>query len=166
MPTTDAARWRALYESEYPRLVRALLALLGDADAAEDAAQEAFVRAYRYGLERIERPAAWLLVVGTRELFRSRRRAREERLPEPAPAVIEAGYEAVAERAELLRALRRLPQRQRGVVVARFYYGMSYEEIAAAFDIKTGTVGATLHQALAALREWWLAGKLARTAEP
>ena len=70
----------------------------------------------------------------------------------------------MAEREELLAALRRLPERQRGVVVARFYYGLSYEEIARAFEIKTGTVGATLHQALKALREWQLAGRLARGA--
>ena len=66
--------WRELYDAEYPRLLRALFAIGGDPDAAEDAAQEAFVKAHRSGLDRLERPGAWLLVVGTRELLRSRRR--------------------------------------------------------------------------------------------
>lgn len=166
MDDDRAAPWRDLYEREYPRLLRALLALGADPDAAEDAAQEAFVRAYRTGLEKLERPGAWLLVVGTRELFRRVRRRRAEReayaelerLPDAAP------YEAAAERADLLAALRQLPERQRAVVVARFYYGFSYEEIARAFEIRGGTVGATLHQALATLRRLHLASKLARGA--
>lgn len=162
---TEAAGWRDLYEREYPRLVRALTAIGGDPDVAEDAAQESFVRAYRHGLARLDRPGAWLLVVGTREVFRHRRRLRkEEPLPEREPAGRSDALDVAAEREELLAALRKLPERQRAVVVARFYYGFSYEEIARAFEIKTGTVGATLHQALGNLRQWQLAGKLAREA--
>ena len=70
--------WRELYDLEYPRLLRALLAIGGDPDAAEDAAQEAFVKAHKQGLATLDRPGAWLLVVGTRELLRQRRRRRIE----------------------------------------------------------------------------------------
>ena len=160
----DAARWRELYDREYPRLVRALLAIGGNADAAEDAAQEAFIKAFRQGLDRIDRPAAWLLTVGSRQLFRDRRRVRrEEPLPEVESPGLGTPFEsAVADRAEMLAALRKLPERQRAIVVARFYYDLSYAEIARAFDIKSGTVGATLSQALANLRQWHLAAKLSR----
>ena len=120
--------WRELYDLEYPRLLRALLAIGGDPDAAEDAAQEAFVKAHKQGLVTLERPGAWLLVVGTREL------------------------------------LRQLPERQRAIVVARYYYGLSYDEIASDFEIKSGTVGATLHQAIEKLRQIQIAGRLARGA--
>jgi len=161
---TDA--WRALYELEYPRLLRELLAIAGDPDAAEDAVQEAFVKAHRTGLERLERPGAWLLVVGTRELMRSRRRRRVEDekwaargRPDAAP-----GPDAIADRADLLAALRQLPERQRAVVVARYYYGLSYDEIAHLFSIKSGTVGATIHQAIERLRQIQIAGRLARGA--
>ena len=157
--------WRDLYDREHPRLLRALVALGGDPEAAEDAAQEAFVKAHRHGLSRLERPGAWLLVVGTRELFRSRRRRPEQAAwPETEPGDASAPYEAAIERADLLAALRQLPERQRAIVVARFYYGLSYEEIARAFAIKTGTVGATLSQGLAKLRQLHLAGRLARGA--
>ena len=157
--------WRELYDTEYPRLLRALLAIGGDPDAAEDAAQEAFVKAHRTGIERLERPGAWLLVVGTRELLRHRRRRRIEaqRWAERGDAETR-GTDSLVDRADLLAALRQLPERQRTVVVARYYYGLSYEEIARLFGIKSGTVGATLHQAIDKLRQIHVAGRLARGA--
>lgn len=161
MPTD----WRDLYDREYPRLLRALAAMGGDPDAAEDAAQEAFVKAHKHGVERLERPGAWLLVVATRELFRHRRKQARERDTWAAAAEAGAGgapYDAAADRADLLAALRQLPERQRAMVVARFYYGLSYDEIAAEFGVRGGTVGATLHQALAKLRQLQIAGRLAR----
>ena len=159
------AGWRELYDAEYPRLLRALLAIGGDPDAAEDAAQEAFVRAHRTGLDRLERPGAWLLVVGTRELLRHRKRRRiedEKWAERGSPAV--PGTDTIADRADLLAALRQLPDRQRAVVVARYYYGLTYDEIARQFGVKSGTVGATLHQALEKLRQIQIAGQLARGA--
>jgi len=154
--------WRELYEREYPRLLRALVALGRDPAAAEDAAQEAFVKAHRTGLDRIEKPAAWLLVVGSREVFRRARRSRRElelwaSLPERHDEI-----DTVADRADLLAALGELSERQRTVVVARYFYGLSYDEIGSHFDIKSGTVGATLHQAIERLRQIQLAGRLAR----
>jgi RNA polymerase sigma-70 factor (ECF subfamily) len=158
--------WRELYDTEYPRLLRALLAIGGDPDAAEDAAQEAFVKAHRTGLERLDRPGAWLLVVGTRELLRNRRRRRveDQKWLERGSSAQGGGVDAVAERADLLAALRQLPDRQRTVVVARYYYGLSYDEIGRLFSIKSGTVGATLHQAIERLRQMQIAGRLARGA--
>jgi RNA polymerase sigma factor (sigma-70 family) len=162
---TVATDWQDLYEREYPRLLRALTAMGGDGDAAEDAAQEAFVKAHQRGLERVERPGAWLLVVATRELFRHRRKTRREheRWGAAAEGAAQASpYDAATDRADLVAALRELPERQRAMVVARYYYGLSYDEIAAEFGVRGGTVGATLHQALAKLRQLQIAGKLAR----
>jgi RNA polymerase sigma factor (sigma-70 family) len=159
----DPSGWEALYEQEYPRLVRALTAIAGDEGAAEDAVQEAFERAYKHGLATLDRPGAWLLVVATRVLFRDRRRrftdVAIETLPTPTDAI-----DFVVERADLLAALRQLPERQRAVVVARYYYDQSYDEIAKAFSIRTGTVGATLSQALGKLRAAHAARQLVRGA--
>src|SRR3981081_54923 len=95
--------WRDLYDSEYPRLLRALLAIGGDPDAAEDAAQEAFVKAHEQGLVTLERPGGGLLVGGTRERFRQRRRRRveTERWAERGTSDVSA-FDAVADRADLL----------------------------------------------------------------
>ena len=159
-------RWRELYDSEYPRLVRALLAIGGDPDAAEDAAQEAFVRAHRAGLASLDRPGAWLLVVGTRVLLHDRRRRRveDEKWAHHGPTFASDAADTVAERADLVAALRQLPERQRAIVVARYFYGLTYDEIAHHFEIKSGTVGATLHQAIERLRQLQIAGRLARGA--
>ncbi|HEY8806999.1 MAG TPA: RNA polymerase sigma factor [Candidatus Limnocylindria bacterium] len=159
----DVAGWEALYEREYPRLLRALTAIGGDEGAAEDAVQEAFVRGYKQGLATLERPGAWLLVVATRVLFRDRRRRVTDVAVETLPGSRDE-IDFAIERADLLAALRQLPERQRAVVVARYYYDQSYLEIAKAFAIRTGTVGATLAQALAKLRAAQAARQLVRGA--
>ena len=159
-------RWRELYDSEDPRLLRALLAIGGDPDATEDAAQEAFVRAHRAGLDSLQRPGAWLLVVGTRELLRDRRRRRteDEKWAQRGPMFSPDASDTAAERADLVAALRQLPERQRAIVVARYFDGFTYDEIARHFEIKSGTVGATLHQATGRQRQIQSAGRLARGA--
>jgi RNA polymerase sigma factor (sigma-70 family) len=157
-------RWREVYEREYPRLLRALLAIGRDPAAAEDAAQEAFVKAHRTGLDNIEKLPAWLLVVGVREVFRKARRSRRERELWASLPARNDGFDAATDRADLLAALGELPERQRAIVVARYFYGLSYDELAEHFDIKSGTVGATLHQAIERLRQIHLAGRLARGA--
>ena len=166
MKTVNAgvAGWEALYEREYPRLLRALVAIAGDEGAAEDAVQEAFMRGYQQGLATLDRPGAWLLVVATRVLFRDRRRRPPTDVGvETVPAARDE-IDFAIERADLLAALRQLPERQRAVVVARYYYDQSYEEIATAFAIRSGTVGATLSQALGKLRAAQAARQLVRGA--
>src|SRR6059036_2977865 len=98
-------RWREVYEREGPRLLRALLAIGRDPAAAEDAAQEAFVKAHRTGLQNIEKLPAWLLVVGVREVFRKARRSKRARdLWAPLPARNDA-FDTATDRADLLAAL-------------------------------------------------------------
>ncbi|MHB8632214.1 MAG: RNA polymerase sigma factor [Candidatus Limnocylindria bacterium] len=161
--SADVVGWEALYEREYPRLLRALVAIAGDLGAAEDAVQEAFVRGYRQGLATVERPGAWLLVVATRVLFRDRRRRVTDVAIETLPASRDE-IDFAIERADLLAALRQLSERQRAIVVARYYYDQSYEEIAKALAIRSGTVGATLSQSLGKLRAAHLARQLVRGA--
>jgi len=72
--TVNSADWESIYQREYHRLLRALTAISGDEGAAEDAVQEAFVRGFKQGLETLDRPGGWLLVVATRVLFRDRSR--------------------------------------------------------------------------------------------
>ena len=72
-------RWREVYEREYPHLLRAPLAIGRDPVEAEDAAQEAFVRAHQTGLDTIEKLPTWLLVVGVGVLFRKLCRSKCER---------------------------------------------------------------------------------------
>jgi RNA polymerase sigma factor (sigma-70 family) len=116
------------------------------------------------GLDKIEKLPGWLLVVGSREVFRKAKRARRETDLWASLPARDDGFDTSADRVDLLAALGELPERQRAIVVARYYYGLSYDEIADHFDIKSGTVGATLHQAIERLRQIQLAGRLARGA--
>src|SRR3989442_14955527 len=114
-------RWREVYDREYPRLVRALLASGRDAAAAEDAAQEAFVKAHRIGLDNIEKLPGWLLVVGTREAFRKTKRARREDKIWASLPRRDDGVDTTAVRIAPLVALGELPELRRAIVVAWYY---------------------------------------------
>lgn len=133
-------------------------ALLGDDTEAEDAVQDAFVRAYR-SLDRLEEGSAfgpWLRVI-VRNLcldrLKSARWRREREWPEegPAPAAREPDAHREVERAELARrvheAVRRLSREHREVLVLREMDGLGYAEIARVLDVPGGTVASRLHHA-------------------
>jgi len=110
------------------------------------------VRAHKTGLENIEKLPGWLLVVGTR--------ARSSVRPSGPGARPSSGLryhpramdsDASADRVDLLAALGELPSGSGQSSWPANYYGLSYDEIADHFDIKSGTVGATLHQSSLAL---------------
>jgi RNA polymerase sigma-70 factor, ECF subfamily len=154
------------------RLYSIALRVLGDPGEAEEAAQDAFVRAYRaltgYDPTRIRelRLRPWLATI-VLNLCRSRRsRAASSRatlsLDAPLPAKAEprtasaSGPAAVAERrathldwADLLLTL---PPAQRAAVVLRHVDGLSYPELAQALGKPEGTVKAQVHRGLAQLR--------------
>ena len=138
--------------------------ITGDAQDAEDAAQEAFVKAYR-ALGRF-RPGApfrpWLLQIVANEA-RNRRRsagrraglalraAAEEPSGDAAPSP-EAALVASERRRELLAALERLREEERLVLACRFFLDLSEEETAAALGIRRGTVKSRQSRALDQLR--------------
>ena len=155
--------------------------MLGDADEAQDTAQDAFVRAYRaLGTFRREAKLSTWLVSITMNLCRNRRRwwARRRRviaasLDEPMrPGEESAGHEvpdpapspsAAAERRDQGRivtsALQQLREGDRTVIVLRDLQGHSYEEIAAMLRCRVGTVKSRLNRARWQLRAL-LDGKL------
>jgi RNA polymerase sigma-70 factor, ECF subfamily len=136
--------------------------ITGRAAEAEDAAQQAFVKAYR-ALDRFDpdRPfRPWLLrIVGNeaRNLRRSAGRrasmelalARQPEILEPSPE-----QEALArERRELLlRALAGLNEADRQVVALRYFLDLSEAEMAEVMDVAPGTVKSRLSRALGRLR--------------
>jgi RNA polymerase sigma-70 factor (sigma-E family) len=138
------------YRSEYPATVRLAVVLTYSPEAAEDIAQEAFARVHRR-FEALDNPAAYLRV-STVNLCRElhRRKSREwhhlRRLPAPAQSVpLGAG--------ELLDVLARLPERQRTVLVLRYWADWSEAEIAAAVGCRPGTVKSIASRGLATLKK-------------
>lgn len=139
-------RFEDWYHQHHPRLVAALTALSGDADAAADAADEAFVRAYERWrrVSAMASPAGWLHQVGANALRRRmRRRAMEGRLVRPSA---EATHPTLPH-PELWAAVRALPERQRTAIVLRYLGDLPEAEIAEAMGVTRGTVSSTLADA-------------------
>ena len=137
----------------------------GEAAEAEDAAQEALVKAY-YALGRF-RPGApfrpWLLTIVANEA-RNRRVAAGRRARLAARASVEqtgAGAEplpepsalAREERAALLRAVNGLREEDRRAIACRYFLDLSEAETAAVLGCARGTVKSRLSRALGRLRQ-------------
>ncbi len=152
----DEAEIRGFLARDYPRLVNAVALASGGYPAAEDAVQEALVRAWIRSErgEHVESLPAWVTAVAlnlTRTGWRrsmAERRARR-RLPERSVSAVTASEEHV----DVARALETLPRRQREVAVLRYLLEMSTAEVAAALGITEGTVKSSLARARAHLVE-------------
>ncbi|HEY7223090.1 MAG TPA: sigma-70 family RNA polymerase sigma factor [Micromonosporaceae bacterium] len=144
------------YRSHYLALVRLAMGLVDDQASAEDLVQDVFARLARGpGLAGVEDPSRYLATaVVNRARSALRRRRLSRLLPEPAQRVAEPA-DAPALRAAaasaMWRAIRRLPTRQRQVVVLRFYAEWSIPEIAGALGISRGAVSSSLDRALTSL---------------
>ncbi len=147
-----------LHAAHYRALVRTATLLLGRPDLAEEVVQDAYVGLHRrWGrLRDPDRALAYLrqsTVNGARSAGRRVATARRKlpvlaagTPPVPDPA------DLVADRDAVLGALATLPERQREVLVLRYYADLSEAAIADALGISPGTVKAHASRGLAALR--------------
>ena len=144
-------RFEHFYLEEYPRVVMLVYALSGSRAAAEDIAQEAFLRAYQ-NWERVgsyEHQAAWVRRVATnlatsglrRRLLEARALARLAGRREPALEPLSG------EVADFGRALRALPRRQAQAVALFYVEDLSVQQIAVVLGCAEGTVKAHLAKA-------------------
>jgi RNA polymerase sigma-70 factor, ECF subfamily len=155
----DGRAFDELYRRHRDRVARVAYLLLGDADQAQDAAQEAFLIGWR-DLRRLRDPARfrpWVTGVAV-NLCRRRRRAAArawqalERQSGGRESASDEG-DAAAVRLAVRGAVDALPRRMREVVVLRFYCGFAEAEIAGALGIATGTVKSRLARARARLAD-------------
>jgi RNA polymerase sigma factor (sigma-70 family) len=138
-------------------LVRLAFLLSGSQMAAEDTVADVFARSWAaLAAGRIESPGAYLRRAVVNDLRRqARRRLRIERAAaEPGPAGDDRFDTAVAERDRLLIALRRLPRRQREVLVLRFWEDRSVAETAALLGVGVGSVKTHTHRGLEQIRAY------------
>ena len=137
-------------------------AVVGDFHTAEDAAQEAFIEAYRC-LPSLRAPAAfpsWLKRIVFKHCDRLTRGKRLATTPLDAASELPArtpGPADVTERREtrdtVLRAIGELPARQREVTALYYIDGYSQNEIAAFLEVPTSTVKSRLHASRKRLKE-------------
>ena len=154
-----------LYEAHALSLARLALVMLGDAAAAEDVVQDAFLGLYRRW-DRLADPAAAQSYLRTSVLngcrTALRRRARHGVLSDGADAHEAAlaglslqSAEATVTRGEehraVLAAIRRLPARQREALVLRYYLDLTEDQTAEAMRVSRGTVKSATSRAIAAV---------------
>jgi RNA polymerase sigma-70 factor, ECF subfamily len=139
------------YEAEHPKVLGALCALSGNADAARDATDEAFVRALtRWArVQRMQSPAGWTFRVAHNQLRRTLKRGARDRAMSQQAAL--GAVPVPSTDVELWIVVRSLPERQRTAVVLRYVLDLAEADIAIVMGIKRGTVSATLAQARARL---------------
>lgn len=143
----------SVFASLYPSLFRYLQRLTGDADVAEDIAQEAFVRLLRQSLPEAEvRP--WLFTVAMNLVRdRARKSERRRRLLTTAPPLVTRPNmpDEDMERHERISAVRdvldRLPERDRQLLLMR-EEGFKYDEIAIVIGVAPASVGTLIARAL------------------
>jgi RNA polymerase sigma-70 factor (sigma-E family) len=155
-----AAAVAALYQANALSMIRMAHVVLGDRGAAEDVVQDAFCGLYRrWGhLSDHDKALSYIrssVLNGCRSALRKNRpelspepssRAERSRQPPGEDAVIDED-----ERVTMMAALRKLPHRQREVLVLRFYLDLTDQEIAAEMGIGASTVRSAATRALGAL---------------
>ena len=161
LPVTAAeAAVTALYQAHALGMIRLAHIMLGDRASAEDVVQEAFCGLYRRWSALADTGSALAYVRssvlnGCRSVLRRQSRARDRadgQQAAPPPGIsAEAAAITMEERQQVLRALRRLPARQREALVLRFYLDLSAEESAATMGIGPGSVRSAIHRGLESL---------------
>lgn len=141
--------------------------MLGNAQEAEDAAQETFLKAYR-NMKRYDpnrKFVNWILSIASNHCIDRLRRRRlqlisldewlprfENPAPNPGPEEVMAGYEFQEDVREILDAL---SATDRAAIILRYWYEYSYEEIADSLSLSVPAVKSRLHRARHSLAEQW-----------
>jgi RNA polymerase sigma-70 factor (ECF subfamily) len=158
----DEEAFAALFH-KYKNLVhKTAYLMLGNADEAEDALQEVFVRMYK-SLSTFQPSkgafTTWLHRITVNHCLNRRRKRHLSTLPldEVSPASL-AGHSPLpesrlAEEETILQALKQLSEKLRTVVILRYYWELSYAEMAQILDVPVGTVKSRLNLALRTLRK-------------
>jgi RNA polymerase sigma-70 factor (ECF subfamily) len=158
----DIDAWGEIVRRYKSAVFGVALGILGNPADAEDAAQDAFIRAFenlhRYDLKR--KFSTWLFTV-TANLCKNK--LRREKFFTPlknlaqlrGPAEDPAEQVAREEREALVQqALQSLDEKYRAPLVLRFYGDLDYKEIAQALSLPEGTVKTRIHRGKAALKRW------------
>lgn len=156
----DEAAFQWLLSRYRARAIRVAMQVLHRPDEAEDAAQEAFIRAFRAirSFRGESRFATWFFHIVLRVCLDKRRLKRwdaeepwDDDLDPPAPA------DAADTRMLVQSLLDRLSPPMRAALVLREVEGLEYEEISEALGIPVGTVRSRLFAARARFRDMWMA---------
>jgi RNA polymerase sigma-70 factor (sigma-E family) len=143
-------------EAAWPGLYRTAYLILGEHQLAEDLVQTTLAKTFAsWGKVRDQGAAmgyARVVLANTAASWFRRRSWRNEKPTETLPDESQVAGSDPSDRPALMEALRRLPPRQRAVVVLRFYDDLSVREVAHALACSEGTVKSQTHHAMTQLR--------------
>jgi RNA polymerase sigma-70 factor (sigma-E family) len=143
----EPVTFESLYEQRFGSMVRLAYTLVDTTEQAEEVVQDSFAAVYQR-FHRLDNPEAYLRVTvlnGCRRVLRRRMLSRRQPVPPSEEGQLGASH--------VVDAIRRLPHRQRSMVVLRYDLQLTDREIAHTLGIPVGTVKSTIHRALAALRK-------------
>ncbi len=149
--------FQTFFESEYARLVRAVVPTTGSRGDAEEAVQEAMAKAYERWdrIGRMRSPAGYVYVTAINHHRRGRRRLARlilGRTEEEGVAAVGDPTEEMLERDALVRALRALPEGERDALLLVGWLGMDAAEAGEVLKIKPVSVRSRVHRGREALR--------------
>jgi len=162
----DTAAFSNLVEAYQKPVYNLAYRMLGNSVEAEDAAQEAFIRAYTrldtYDPSR--KFSSWMLSIASHYCIDALRRRRMTILSiEELPPMVDVSMprsahpEQVVARGQVAdqvqRLLGTLPEHYRTPIILRYWYDMSYREIAETMGVTESTIKTRLHRARARLAE-------------
>jgi RNA polymerase sigma factor (sigma-70 family) len=159
-PQASLPAFEQFFREQYPAVVRIAFGVVGDAQAAQDVAQDVFISAFKRFPDpgQSDHACAWVRVAAAHTALNAvrgeRRRDRRQLLSgvEVPPMGPEETVLDRESRTEVRRALGRLPRRAATVLVLR-HNGLSYAEVAEAMNVKLEHVGTMLRRAESALRK-------------
>ena len=146
----SAADFERLYRNTYRRILGTLIALVHDVATAEDCTQETYERALRaWPKWKPDAPVeAWLHRIAINVAISDR---RHQRIRQAGELVRRLGRPALgpdpadlAQRSDLVKAMKKLPTKQAAALVLRHYHGYTNREIASALGIPEPTVASRL----------------------
>ncbi len=155
----DARVFERLVRDHQQMVYAVALSHCKDRTAAEDVAQEAFLKAYRSmdGLRNPPQLKTWLYSIArftAIDWLRRRKREEVRPLPEDRPAPEEGGGEGTEDRAmRVMQAIQGLRDDYREIMLLRYVRGLSYAEIARQVGGTPSAVGEKLHRVREMVRE-------------
>lgn len=146
----DGKAFESLYNRFSAGIFNYLLKLLGNWDLAEDILEETFIKLYESNLEERGKLKNWLFRVATNLSYKALRKKSNEITDYKVFIMKEENNpgENVIRRIQVQKALMKVSETQRIVIILKFYQGMKYKEISEILGCPLGTVKTRMHEGL------------------